>query len=396
MPPAIVAILFVVGAYLLGAVPFGFLIARARGVDIQKQGSGNIGATNVGRVLGRRFGVLVFLLDFAKGAVPAGAGLWLGNRILSGTSGDALGVAAGLAAFLGHLYPIYLRFQGGKGVATGAGVVAVLLPIPAFAALLTWVGALCAFRYVSLASLAAVVALCACRLAITPARFAPEKVILTLFCFVAAALVSVRHWANARRLIQGNENRIQEGKEMLLLTKTVHVLALGLWFGSGFFFSFVAAPLIFSSYGALIDATPEDRPAFLPASLTKENANQLGGLAVGPLFPWYFLLQGTCALLALATAWAWISGPGRKGIHSYRFLILALALATIIAGWPLARYVGDLRQQRYSPSSEVAHSAQEQFGRWHGYSLMLNFVTLGLVTVAMGMAARLPEAPSGR
>jgi hypothetical protein len=300
-----------------------------------------------------------------------------------------------LAAFLGHLYPIYLGFRGGKGVATGAGVVAVLLPGPALGALLTWVGVLCAFRYVSLASLAAVVALCVCRLAFAPAPLAIDQVILTLFCFVAATLVFVRHRANAKRLIGGNENRIEEGWGMHLLTKTIHVLALGLWFGSNFFFSLVAAPTIFASYGALTESATRGRPAFLPSSLTKENANQLAGLAVGPLFPWYFLLQGACALLALATAWAWISGPGRQGVHTVRFYVLALALATIIAGWPIARYVGDLREARYSPDASVAASAKEQFGRWHGYSLILNFATLGLVTAAMALAARMPEAPGG-
>src|SRR5262245_63282978 len=102
-------------SYLAGAIPFGYLIARWRGVDILKQGSGNIGATNVGRVLGRPFGVLIFLLDFAKGAVPALlARLWASAHTLE-LPPDSLPVAAAVAAFLGHLFPIYLRFRGGKG-----------------------------------------------------------------------------------------------------------------------------------------------------------------------------------------------------------------------------------------------------------------------------------------
>src|SRR5208283_6016922 len=143
-------------SYLVGAIPFGYLISRTKGVDILHQGSGNIGATNVGRVLGRRFGILVFLLDFAKGAVPVAVALGLRDRAgaettaLLGPSG--LGVCAGLAAFLGHLFPVYLRFRGGKGVATSAGVVAVLLPWPALGAVLTWVAVVCSTRYVSLAS----------------------------------------------------------------------------------------------------------------------------------------------------------------------------------------------------------------------------------------------------
>src|SRR2546421_12436820 len=96
-------------AYLIGALPFGYLIARSRGVDILHAGSGNIGATNVGRVLGRRFGVLVFALDFAKGALPAAAG----RALAGGTplSPDQFGVAAGLAAVPGHLFPGYLGFR---------------------------------------------------------------------------------------------------------------------------------------------------------------------------------------------------------------------------------------------------------------------------------------------
>src|SRR6516164_4001166 len=154
MDPLLTALCTVVGSYLLGGIPFGYLVGRWRGVDIFQHGSGNIGATNVGRVLGRRFGILVFMLDFAKGALPALAASWVTlpaeDSLQTALGKDGLGVIAGLAAFLGHLFPIYLRFRGGKGVATGAGVVAVLLPGPALAALATWVVAVMATRYVSL------------------------------------------------------------------------------------------------------------------------------------------------------------------------------------------------------------------------------------------------------
>src|SRR5438105_9766053 len=118
----VAAVLLTFGlAYLVGGVPFGYLIARWRGVDILHQGSGNIGATNVGRVLGRRFGVLVFCLDFAKGALPVLAAQRVAGMIdldlPPGRAQQLLGVTAGLAAFLGHLFPVYLRFRGGKGVA---------------------------------------------------------------------------------------------------------------------------------------------------------------------------------------------------------------------------------------------------------------------------------------
>src|SRR5947209_14237686 len=96
-------------AYLVGAVPFGYLAARARGIDILRQGSGNIGATNVGRVLGRRYGLLVFLLDFAKGALPVLAAGWVPPD--PSWPPNLVPVAAGVAAFLGHLFPVYLRFH---------------------------------------------------------------------------------------------------------------------------------------------------------------------------------------------------------------------------------------------------------------------------------------------
>src|SRR5260370_29415284 len=213
-------------AYFIGAIPFGFLMARSRGVDILRQGSGNIGATNVGRILGPAFGILVFVLDFAKGAVPVAVEAWIAGQVDSELPRDSLEVTAGLAAFLGHLFPVGLRFRGGKGVATGAGVVAVLLPVPAIAALLTWVAVLFLTRYVSLASLAAVSILCAVRCILTTEPFAPDQRTLTLFCFVVAALVFVRHRANINRLLHATDNRLQESATMLVLSKTVHVLAL--------------------------------------------------------------------------------------------------------------------------------------------------------------------------
>src|SRR5438445_4439698 len=160
MIPALVML----ASYLIGAIPFGYLIARWRGVNIFEQGSGNIGATNVGRILGKRFGVLVFGLDFLKGAGPVLAAPWLANLAGPGAELDPARVAAGLAAFAGHIFQVYLRFRGGKGVATGAGVVSVLLPWPALGAAPAWIVVLCAYRYVSLASLVAVLALCVLRL----------------------------------------------------------------------------------------------------------------------------------------------------------------------------------------------------------------------------------------
>src|SRR6516162_6075353 len=155
--PSVPVIITIVAAYFAGSVPFGYLIARRYGIDIRSIGSGNIGATNVGRQLGRKLGIVVFILDFAKGAVPVAVA-----RLLD--LNDWLPVAAGLAAFLGHIFPVWLGFRGGKGVATGAGVVAVLLPVPTLFALLAWATVLAATRFMSLASLTAAAVLCLARL----------------------------------------------------------------------------------------------------------------------------------------------------------------------------------------------------------------------------------------
>jgi acyl-phosphate glycerol 3-phosphate acyltransferase len=200
--------LVAVGAYLVGAIPFGYLVARAKGVDIFRQGSGNIGATNVGRVLGVRWGLLVFLFDFAKGAGPV-----LAAGLLPGPSdrdlpADTLRVLAGVCAFLGHLFPVYLGFRGGKGVATGAGVITVLVPWLTLLVLAAWGLTLAVTRYVSLASLAAAVLLFVLRLVLTPEPWSDDNRVVTLFCAFAAALVLIRHQGNIRRLLAGTEHRL--------------------------------------------------------------------------------------------------------------------------------------------------------------------------------------------
>lgn len=389
VPPPLVAGLTLLGSYLVGAVPFGYLVARLRGVNIFAEGSGNIGATNVGRVLGRKWGVLVFLLDFAKGALPP----LVAQQVAADAAAVALPVGAGLLAFLGHLYPIYLRFRGGKGVATATGVIAVLLPGPALVALLVWIAVLAASRYVSLASVTAALALPLVRLLATEAPFAPDNRILTLFCLLAAGLIAVRHRSNLSRLLQGNENRLKESRTMVGLSKVLHVLALGLWFGSAVFFSLIAAPVVFRTFTAP-DSTPAiQRDAWVPLlkQVDEKTGSRLAGAVVGPLFPWYFLVQGVCAVLALVTAlaWAW-SEPAT--VHRVRAFVLGAALLTVAAGWPLVQKVTDLRAARYAADPAIAEPAQAAFGTWHVYSLLLNLVTIVLVTVAMALAAWLPGA----
>lgn len=409
----------VIGAYLVGAIPFGYLVARARGVDITALGSGNIGATNVGRVLGKRLGILVFMLDFAKGAGPTALA-----RYLAGSPEHLLPVAAGLATVLGHMFPVFLRFKGGKGVATGAGVVFVLVTLPACVALLTWVALAAAFGYVSLASIGAAVALCVVRIFSASAPFAADHTILTAFCFLAAGLVVVRHHANIGRLLRGSENQLPDSPTMRTFTKTVHVLALGLWFGTVVFFTFVVGLTLLATFDQLTNADKQPRPVWLPVPpgfempppsprfptpLSVEQGRRLFGAAVGPMFVWYFGIQTVCAVLALATAWSWRNLP-RSKVHRARAVVLALALVTVGLSWWLDWEVNNRRALRSQTSDAVlvalrdlpsmpanlveqADAARADFDRWHTYSLIDNFATLLLVTIAMALAAQLPGIP---
>src|SRR5262245_8866466 len=401
-------------AYLVGAIPFGYLIARSRGVDLFAHGSGNIGATNVGRVLGRRLGILAFVLDFLKGALPTLAATLLDRTLRPDLPAGTLPVVAGLAAFLGHLFPVYLRFRGGKGVATGAGVVAVLVPLPTAGALLTWLLVVSSTRYVSLASLCAAAMLCVLRLGLTPGPLAPEHRVLTLFCLWATALVFVRHWANVRRLLAGTENRLKDSPAMNSLTRTLHVLAVGLWFGTAVFFTFVVGLTLFGHFEDL--ATSTDRPLWFPRPkeyagdppskkfpdpVRKEQGTRAAGFAISPMFRWYFSIQTVCAVIALTTALSWSRFPQK--IHRVRSAVLALALVSVAASVWLGQEVRKLQGPRddlteavlkqKNPSQDeiqAAEKARSTFGLWHGLSMTANLVVLILVTVAMALAAHLP------
>lgn len=408
LPAAVIVI-----AYLIGALPFGWLVARAKGVDIFAEGSGNLGATNVGRVLGQRYGILVFLLDFAKGALPVFAALhaqsWLEESFWQR---GWLAVAAGLAAFLGHCFPIYLGFRGGKGVATGAGVVAVLLPIPALAAVLAWLVVVGATRYVSLASVVAALALCVVEWTTTGFDRAEPR---AWFCLLAGILVIARHRANLVRLAQGTENRLQESTAMVQLPKTLHALALGLWFGMSVFFTFVAALSLFDSFETLGRRPAEQRPAWFPlppefakvdseVNGPKEQGSRAAGFAVSPMFTWHFLLQGICGLVTLGAAFTWIK---HGTVHQWRAGLLFVALITVLIGWPIEQHVSALRGPRnqtmdayLQANSENApralaamKEAKSAFGRWHLVSLMLNFVTILTVAGAMALVGNMPQEP---
>jgi acyl phosphate:glycerol-3-phosphate acyltransferase len=394
------AALTVLISYLIGSIPFGYLIARWRGVDIFKVGSGNVGATNVGRVLGWRLGIFVFVLDFAKGVLPTLAATVIASFQFAGdgTSGKlvstALPILAGLSAVIGHLFPVFLRFHGGKGVATGAGVVVVLLPGPALAAVITWVVVVGLTRFVSLASLAAATSLCLFHFLLTPYPFSPDNWPLSCFALLAVGLVIARHHANIQRLLHGNENRLPESQLMTQVSKIIHVLAVGLWFGSAAFF-LIAALVIFNHFETL--GTSADRPSWipLPADFNKEMGTRLAGVAVGPLFDSYFPLQIVCGILAVITGLTFSQAEPNRRVHRLRNIILLLATITVVIGWLVADHVAVLRLDRYSSDEAVAQPAKAVFAYWHGVSLLLNMITMALVTVAMALTTKLPMKDEG-
>jgi acyl-phosphate glycerol 3-phosphate acyltransferase len=391
------AVVLLVASYLIGAIPFGFLTARMKGVDLFKAGSGNIGATNVGRILGRKYGVLVFVLDFLKGAGPVAAIVPLARALNPDAVGsaDVLRVGAALLAFLGHLFPVYLGFRGGKGVATGAGAVFVLVPGPAALAALTWAVVALTSRYVSLASVAGVAALVVARLTGTADPFGPANWVVTAFCVVGSALVVVKHRGNIRRLLAGTENRVGDGPMRQTLLRGLHILALGLWFGGAAFFNFVSAPTIFDSFKRVVNDGPSDRTAhqtIIPPDteqVTKDRlASALAGSAVGPIFPKYFLMQALCGGVALVTALTWFHGGP---VHRWRVYLLGAAVLLVAAGWPISDYVSQLRVERFHPEPAVAEAARATFGPWHLVSLLLSFVTTCLAGVGLALAAKIND-----
>jgi acyl-phosphate glycerol 3-phosphate acyltransferase len=396
-----IALLLWLASYLVGAVPFGYLVGRFRGVDLFRVGSGNIGATNAGRVLGRKFGVLVFVLDFLKGAVPAAVIVPLAEALAPGSSTafgspDVLRVGAALCAFLGHLFPIYLGFRGGKGVATGAGTMVVLVPGPAVLALLTWVAVLLAGRMVSLASLAAATMLVLARLLFTPAPFAAEALPITLYLLVGSGFVVLKHRGNVKRILAGTESRTRDFPMRDTLVRGLHVLALGLWFGGAAFWNIVATLPIFESFEQVVNAGPSDRTAYqeiIPPNATQERrdalASALAGSAVGPVFPRYYALQAVCGVIALVTALSWWNAGAK--VHRLRVYAIGLALVLVAVGWPLSNSISELRSLRFDPNTATADVAKAAFGQWHLVSLLLSAVTVLLAGVALALAAKMPE-----
>ena len=194
-------------AYLFGSIPNGYLAGRLSGVDVRKHGSGNIGATNVLRVLGKPWGFAVFFADALKGFLAVRLAIYLASRTPE-TVGyiEFYAIVAAAACVAGHSFPVWLRFKGGKGVATSAGSLAGVTPIAAFTIFCVWLVVFKVTRYVSLASIVAATAL-PVAVAVLIALQQTQGTVLFYFSVVMTALVVWRHRSNISRLMNGTEPR---------------------------------------------------------------------------------------------------------------------------------------------------------------------------------------------
>jgi glycerol-3-phosphate acyltransferase PlsY len=222
--PVLAYIVTALGAYLLGSIPFGFLVAKSKGIDIRSVGSGNIGATNAMRVLGKPAGIFVLLMDVLKGYAAVA---WLPVLLLKFFGSpmidlEMLRIFAGIFAVLGHNYTCWLKFKGGKGIATTAGVYLALAPFALGIALAVFILAVLMTRYVSIGSIAAAIALPVTVWVtmtvsqVAPGRgvsVAPHDLFLGIVTTALGALAIYNHKSNIRRLLAGTENRFGKKTE---------------------------------------------------------------------------------------------------------------------------------------------------------------------------------------
>ena len=209
--------LAIIVAYLLGSIPFGLLITKAHGKDLRSIGSGNIGATNVSRALGRKWAYFCFILDVLKGFIPMLATMLIAepDSVLT----LWLWLAVGCAAILGHIFPIYIKFKGGKGVSTSFGVALGLWPYFTVCALffaVTWIVVVLMWRYVSLASIAASVTIplvLIVEVILMPNWYFNNLWPILITAVAIPVMVIVRHRENIKRLLAGTESKIRQKKD---------------------------------------------------------------------------------------------------------------------------------------------------------------------------------------
>ena len=203
MDKHLVFLVWIAAAYFVGAIPFGYLIGRMRGVDVRTVGSKNIGATNVYRTVGHGWGFLAFFCDFAKGLVPTLlASLYAARHPGGGALAANMPLCVGLACVVGHTLTVFMRFKGGKGVATAFGMFMALIPYPTLAAFAVFVLTVWLSHYISLGSIFAAVTLGAA------VWFFPATLPVRIIADVIAVFVVVKHRTNIQRLVKGCENRI--------------------------------------------------------------------------------------------------------------------------------------------------------------------------------------------
>lgn len=188
--------LLFLAAYLIGSIPSGLLLGKIYGVDVRKEGSGNIGATNLYRTVGRKVGIITLIFDCLKGMLPVLA-------VKSAGMPTEFVAYVGLAAFCGHVFSVFLKFRGGKGVATALGVFLVLAPIAVIIAIALFACVMIVWRYVSLGSIAAAAAM-----PLAVFLSGGDKTVMVVTSIIAA-IVIIRHHENIRRLISGRENRFK-------------------------------------------------------------------------------------------------------------------------------------------------------------------------------------------
>jgi glycerol-3-phosphate acyltransferase PlsY len=184
-------LLVILVSYILGSIPFGYIIAKIKGVDITKLGSGNIGATNVGRYLGKPYFFIVLFLDAIKGFIPT-----ILFKLLFGLE---YGILAGLFSVIGHSYSIFMKFKGGKGVATGLGVSIALIPIETIIGFGVWFLVLMIFKIMALASIISAISV------FIVVLFLEKSLLIKIVCGIIAVLIVLRHKSNIERIIKGTE-----------------------------------------------------------------------------------------------------------------------------------------------------------------------------------------------
>ncbi|MEI6424207.1 MAG: glycerol-3-phosphate 1-O-acyltransferase PlsY [Lentisphaerota bacterium] len=209
----IIAFLLIgIASYLFGSVPWAFIIGRLNGIDIRKKGSGNVGATNVMRVLGRKWGIMCFVLDFLKGFLPVLAVKILISQKILTAAPDALVISAGLAAVAGHIWSVFLKFKGGKGMATGGGVLVGIAPYSFICTSLLWIVLFYSTRYVSAASVIAAAALPLSAFIFSKTGLWSLSAPFQIFLLVLAIVTIAKHHSNIKRLMNGTEHKFEKKK----------------------------------------------------------------------------------------------------------------------------------------------------------------------------------------